>query len=217
MRGSPGNETLDIPNPHVLGALEPTAVHGTLSRPSWAPGRHEVWIGNGTSLDRVTGPRSVQDVPLNVTSGKAAGRVTAVRISPDGGRVALVLSTADSSQIYVGTIVRSPNQVSIEDLQPISPQGVKITDVAWNDQLKLFATGSDTFTRVQQVYEVQCDGSLWTPRVSGELPGAPQRITAAAQSAIVVSVGDTIYEQQGASWQSLLNGESYGTNPVYME
>ena len=81
-------------------------------------------------------------MPLNVPAGKASGQVVAVRISPDGGRVALVLTTSGSSQIYVGNIVRSANQVSVNDLQPISPQGVDVTDVAWNDQLKLFATGT---------------------------------------------------------------------------
>jgi hypothetical protein len=217
VRGNPSAETLDIPNPRVPDALVATTVHGSLSRPSWAPGRHEVWIGDGTDLERVTGPHSVQNVPLNVPQGKATGRVIAVRISPDGGRVALVLWSGDSSQIYVGTIVRSSSQVSVDNLQPISPQAVRVTDVAWNDQLKLFATGNDTLSRVQQVYEVQCDGSAWTPRGNAELPGPPQSVTAASGSAVVVSTGNSIYQQQGATWRALLNGESLGTNPVYLE
>lgn len=217
VRGTGSDETLDLPNPHVPGALVATTVHGALSRPSWAPGRREVWIGNGSDLERVTGPRSVQNVPLNVSSGKANGQVVAVRISPDGGRVALVLKTPDSSQIYIGTIVRNSNQVSVDNLQPISPQGVIVTDVAWNDELKLFATGGDTITGEHQVYEVQCDGSAWTPRGNSELPGAPESVTAASGSQVVVSTGSSIYEQQGASWRALLNGESLGTNPVYLE
>ena len=219
IRGSGSDKTLDMPNPAVPGALVATTVHGDLSRPSWAPGRHEVWIGNGSDLERVTGPRSVQNVALNVSSGKASGTVAAVRISPDGGRVALVLKTAESSQIYIGTIVRNANQVSVENLQPISPQGVRVTDVAWNDELRLFATGLDTISGdvFGQVYEVQCDGSLWTSRGSGGLPGTPQSVTAAADSEAVVSVGNSIFQQQGSTWSALLDGESEGTNPVYLE
>lgn len=213
---------LDIPNPKVPGALVATTVHGALSRPSWAPGRDEVWIGDGSQLERVTGPRQVQTVQLDVSSGKARGRVTAVRISPDGGRLALVLTDKDGSQIYVAYIARNDKQVSLfglqpTGLQPISPQGVTATDVAWNDQLKLFTTGQDTTTGQQQVYEVQCDGSIWNPVGNLGLPGPPDSVAAAASSAAVVSTGDTIWQQSGVSWQSLLGTETVGSNPVYQE
>lgn len=217
VRGSGSGAVLDVPNPHEPGALVDTTVHGQLSRPAWAPDRKEVWIGDGTQLERVTGPRSVQTVPLDVATGKASGVVGAVRISPDGTRVALVLRTADSSQIYVGTIVRNATQVSVTNLAPISPQAVRVSDVAWNDELKLFAVGSDTRTGDSQVYEVQCDGSLWNPRDSNELPGAPDTVTAFANSEVVVSIGDTVWQQNGTSWQGLLDGETRGTNPIYLE
>lgn len=217
VRGPPDDATLDIPNPKVPGTLVPTSVHGQLSRPSWAPGRREVWIGDGPDLKRVTGPRAVQTVALNVSQGKASGQVSAVRISPDGTRVALVLTTASSSQIYVGNIVRGTSSVSVNDLQPISPQGVAVTDVAWNDQLKLFATGRDLITGVHQVYEVQCDGSIWNSRATFGLPGAPESVTAASGSEAVVSSGSTLWQQQGNQWQSLLNGANLGENPVYLE
>ena len=217
VRGPAKDATLDIPNPKAPGMLIPSAVHGELSRPSWAPGRREVWIGDGATLKRVTGPKAVQTVALNVSQGKASGRVSAVRIAPDGTRLALVLSTSGSSQIYVGNIVRGTNEVSVNDLQPISPQGIEVADVAWNDQLKLFATGRDTVTGVKQVYEVQCDGSIWNSRGNLDLPGAPESVTAASGSEVVVSSGDTLWQQQGNEWQSLLNGANRGTNPVYLE
>jgi hypothetical protein len=218
VRGSNSDATLDLPNPKTPGALIASTVHGELSRPSWAPGRREVWIGNGPNLERVTGTRSAQNVPLNVPQGKATGQVVAVRISPDGGRVALVLRSGDTSQIYVGTIVRNANQVSVDGLEPISPQGVYVTDVAWNDQFKLYATGHDMIIGDgDQVYEVQCDGSVWTPRGNSELPGAPTSVTAASGAQVVVSTSSSIYEQQGSIWRALLNGESLGTNPVYLE
>jgi hypothetical protein len=223
VRGSGNTAVLDIPDPKTPGALLATSVQGELSRPSWAPGRNEVWIGNGNELERITGPHQVQIVQLNVSQGKATGRVTAVRISPDGGRLALVLTDKDSSQIYIAYIVRNGNQVALVPLQsppalqPVSPQGVAITDVAWNDQLKLFATGEDTTTGEHQVYEVQCDGSIWSAVGNTGLPGPPDSLTAAASSAVVVSIGDTIWQQSGVLWQSLLGTETEGSNPVYQE
>jgi len=192
-------------------------VHGDLSRPAWAPGTKEVWIGDGKELKRVTGPRSVQTVSLEVAQGQASGRVSAVRISPDGGRVALVLSAGDTSQVYVGNIVRNGNKISVNNLAPITPQAIYITDVAWNDQLKLFVTGKDHFTGESQVYEVQCDGSIWNTRGNVGLPGAPIVVTAAASSEAVVSTGNFIWQQSGTTWQGLLDGDTRGSNPIYLE
>ncbi|MGH8860353.1 MAG: LpqB family beta-propeller domain-containing protein [Jatrophihabitantaceae bacterium] len=217
VRGSGAAQTLDFPDPRVRGTLVATTVHGTLSRPSWAPGRTEVWIGSGSELKRVTGPRSVQTVPLDVAGGKASGRVAAVRISPDGTRIALVLNTADSAQVYVGYIVRTADQVRVDGLLPVSPQGVVIDDVAWNDQLKLFAIGRDVTTGDDGVYEVQCDGSLWTPRGNLGLPGAPDSVTAAEFAEAVVSTSDSVWQQRGAGWEGLLGRQTAGTNPVYLE
>jgi hypothetical protein len=217
VHGPADDATLDLPNPKVPGALVATSVRGQLSRPSWAPGRREVWIGDGSDLKLVTGPRTAPTVALNVPQGRASGRVSAVRISPDGTRVALVLTTPGSSQIYVGNIVRGTNEVSVNDLQPISPQGVAVTDVAWNDQLKLFATGRDLTTGVSQVYEVQCDGSVWNSLGNLGLPGRAGTVTAASGSEAVVSSGDGLWQQQGNEWQSLLNGNNYGVSPVYLE
>jgi hypothetical protein len=217
VRGSGKNAVLDIPNPKVPGELVATSVHGYLSRPAWAPGFREVWIGDGTELKRVTGPRSVQSVSLEVAPGKASGRVTAVRISPDGQRVALVLTAGTSSQVYIGNIARNGDKVSVNNLTPITPQAVSVTDVAWNDQLKLFVTGQDKLTGESQVYEVQCDGSIWNPRGNIGLPSAPITVTAAAGSEAVVSTGDTIWQQNGTTWQGLLDGDTRGRNPIYLE
>ncbi|HEY2299388.1 MAG TPA: LpqB family beta-propeller domain-containing protein [Jatrophihabitans sp.] len=217
VRGTGPGAVLDISNPKTPGALVATTVHGNLSRPAWAPGTKEVWIGDGKELKRVTGPRSVQTVSLEVAQGQASGRVSAVRISPDGGRVALVLSAGNISQVYIGNIVRNGNKISVNNLAPITPQAVYITDVAWNDQLKLFVTGRDTITTESQVYEVQCDGSIWNSRGNLGLPGAPIVVTAAAGSEAVVSTGNFIWQQSGTTWQGLLDGDTRGSNPIYLE
>lgn len=213
VRGVGKNEILDIGTPDQLFA---TKVHGELSRPAWAPGANEVWIGAGTNLYRVSPARTVHPVPLDAQGGKASGRVTAVRLSPEGARVALVLTSNGVSQVYVGAVVRSTTGVRVAGLLPISPQGVSVVDVAWNDQLKLFTIGTDLRTGNFGVYEVQCDGSVWTLRPSG-LPQAPDSVTVAANSVAVVSTGGTVERQQASSWEGLTGDETRGTNPVYLE
>lgn len=215
VRGSGKNEFLDI---GTADRLFPIKLHGELSRPAWAPDQNEVWIGNGENLDRASLTGGVHQVPVDAVGGKPSGKVTAVRLSPEGARVALVLTSPDkTSQVYVGAVVRGATEVRVAGLAPISPQGVSVTDVAWNDELKLFTVGTDLSTHAFGVYEVQCDGSLWTLRGTLGLPQAPDSVTVAANSVAAVSTGDTVWRQQAGSWESLQSDETRGTNPVYVE
>jgi hypothetical protein len=199
--------------------LYPTTLHGALSRPAWAPDVPEVWVGDGPNLYRVSPTGTIHAVPVDAPAGSPSGTVMAVRLSPEGSRVALVLKTsATTSQIYVGSVVRSSSDVRVTNLTPISPQGIAVQDVAWNDQLKLFAIGTDNTTKDWGFYEVQCDGSLWVLRSNIGLPQAPDSLTATANSVAVVSTGDgTVWQQQAGSWGALVGADTIGTNPIYVE
>lgn len=195
-----------------------TTVKGALSRPAFAPDVDEVWVGDGSNLYRVSMPtRAVHPVALDVPKGSAAGRIVAVRLSPEGSRVAIVLSANGTSQIYLGDVVRSGSSARVVNLAPISPQAVLIRDVAWNDQFKLFAVGVDKLAAGWGLWELQSDGSQWTQRSNSGLPQTPNSLTVAAGSLAVVQAGDTVWKQQAGSWQPLFGENTYGTNPIYAE
>jgi hypothetical protein len=200
------------------GTLRETAVHGALSRPAWAPESDEVWVGNGMTLVRVSANGTAQAVPITATSGTVRGKILAVRFSPEGSRVGLVIRSSQSeSQIWIGSVVRSPDSVRVVGLYAISPAGVAITDVGWNDQTKLFAIGREVSTGDPSIYEVQCDGSHWDPRGIGNLPQAPDSITVAENVVPAVSAGETVWVQRAGTWVSPDEGTTSGTNPVYLE
>jgi hypothetical protein len=208
-------QVLDIGTPDQMFA---TTVHGVLSRPAWAPDVNEVWVGDGSDLKRVSTSGAVHTVPVDAVGGRVTGTVMAVRLSPEGSRVAVVLrNPSGDAQVYIGAVVRGSAQVRVADLAPISPQGIAVRDVAWNDQLKLFAIGVDSRTGGWGLYEVQCDGSLWTLRSNSGLPQAPESLTVATQSLAAVATGGTVYQQHGGSWQALVGDETRGSNPVYVE
>ncbi len=208
-------QVLDIGS---TAALSATSVHGQLSRPAWAPDVKEVWIGEGSTLKRVSTTGVVHTVPVDTVGGRAIGTVLAVRLSPEGSRVAMVLqSPTGDTQVYVGAVIRGTAEVRVAGLAPISPQGVKITDIAWNDTLKLFAIGVDDSTGSWGLYEVQSDGSLWALKSSSGLPQAPESVTVAPNSLAAVSTGGTVWQQHAGSWQALKGGETPGSNPVYLE
>ena len=189
-----------------------------LSRPDWVPGLSEAWVGDGSALYRVLPDGKSSQIAISSPSGPKNPQITAVRLSPEGARVALVLTNADgSSQIWIGQVVRASGQVSVNNLVAISPQGVNIIDVAWNDELKLFAVGRDATTNAGSVYEVQVDGSLWTSDGIANLPSAPDSITASKGLVAAVASGGTIWKQQAASWVNIQGpGEdAKGSNPIY--
>jgi hypothetical protein len=201
--------------------LHPTTLHGRLSRPAWAPNLNEVWVGVGSQVYLITRGGTPTVVPVAGT-GTVTGRVSALRFSPEGSRVAMVLTARDggSAQVWVGSVVRTPGQaqVRIDSLEPITPEGIAVNDVAWNDQLKLFVVGRVlSSTHEYNVYEVQVDGSLWTPRQVINLPGQPDSITVSENVPAWVSVGGTVWTQTGGSWSNPGDKTTYGDNPTYLE
>jgi hypothetical protein len=121
--------------------------------------------------------------------------------------------------LYIGAVARGGAQVTVDGATPISPVGVRIDDVAWNDQLKLFLIGAALDTGEPQVTKVQVDGSLWSPDRIGDLPPSPETITVADQQPAWVSSGGSVWRQSGGgSWVSPTDvGETIGTAPVYLE
>lgn len=201
-------------------ALTETTVRGALSRPAWVPNYDEVWVGDGKTLYRVGANRKAQPVQLTASSGTVTGSITALRFSPEGARVALVIKADDqTSQVWVGDVVRSPDSVRVSGLSAISPLDVAVTDVAWNDPGKLFVIGHELSNDEGGVYEVQCDGSVWLPRGIGNLPPDPDSITVAENVVAAVSAGGMVWVQHtGGTWTSPTGkGAAYGTNPVYLE
>jgi len=113
--------------------------------------------------------------------------------------------------------VRNAGQVRVDSLEPITPLGLVISDVAWNDQLKLFVIGKSSLTGDTNIFEVQVDGSLWTPRSIANLPADPNTITVASGAPAWVSVGTTVWTQPGGTWAPPGNDVTDGTDPVYAE
>jgi hypothetical protein len=145
--------------------------------------------------------------------------VLSVRLSPEGSRVAMVVSGAGgSAQLYIGSVVRGAGAVSIDGLVPISPQGVVVRDVAWLDSFKLFAIGYLVGSQDSRTFETGADGSEWTNQTIGNLPSPPDTVTASTASNVWVSANNYVWQQSGSSWVSPgPTGQTPGSAPVYLE
>lgn len=203
-----------------LGGLRATSVRGTLTRPAWAPRRAEVWIGNGKRLRCVvTNGRTSRVLTVSLPSTAANSRIVALRLSPEGSRIAMVLASSTAAQqLFVGAIVRGAGQVRVDTLVPVSPEGTVITDVAWLEPLKLFAIGYDSVSQDAHVYETGVDGSEWESRGIGQLADPPDTATIVPGQLAWVSAGGFVWEQTGSNWESPgATGQTPGTAPVYRE
>lgn len=122
--------------------------HGDL----WVVTTHGVWL-------RPPGGKP----PIAVDVGLHGGdRVTALRIAPDGVRVAIIVRSHGVSQVQIGAVIRGSSTASIGQLVPI---GSDITDPAalsWYDPdnlIVLASPGTDGAT----LYRAPVNGGLSTP------------------------------------------------------
>ena len=194
---------------------------GPMSRPSWAPGLPEVWLGYGTNLRRVAPSGASSQVPI-IGGGNLTGNIEAVRFSPDGTRIALVIGGAGGAmQCAIGTVERNAANVRIDNLVLVTPSGLRVTDAAWNDGTTLYVTGSDTSgTSGDGVWSVQSDGSAFSKRPSSNLPPTPESIAAASGELPWVASGGAVFIQRSDVWTSPfgpIDATVRGTSPSYLE
>ncbi len=188
------------------------------SRPEWGPQGDDIWIGAGSGVYRITSgqpPRAI--VVTTPAGGPPAGAITAIRFSPDGVRVALVIRPAKSAgTLWIGSVITSGSSTRIDSVEPITPPLVSVSDVAWGDQSKLYALTTTAGASAAAVSELWSDGSGFTSESS--LPGSVSAtaVTAAPQQNPVVSANGLLYELVGGGWSNLGGkGATAGSNPIY--
>ncbi len=186
------------------GELAEVRVAGQLTMPSVAATRNnEFWtIEDGTAILRVTADNQAPQ-PVSAPSLGAQGRATALQLSPDGVRAAVVVN---GNQLYVGTVVRDEDApVTLRDLRPVAPSLTGVTDVAWAaaDRLLVLASGEEG----PAPYSLGVDGWGLDAVATAGLPGQPTSIAAAPNQQPLVSANGTIWELSGGTWLTLERGQ----------
>lgn len=199
--------------------LRPTTLHGPLTRPSFAPGLREAWVGVGAGVDRVTIAGTTGRVSaVPVVQAPAGDQILALRISPDGVRVALVFGRPGqtSGRLFIGSLERGAAQARIDQLTQISPQLVSIRDVAWSNPIRLIAVGRGRYDD-PSYFDTVVDGSDWTTHALG-LSTEADSVTVTGGATPWVSAGGFVWELGPAQqWLPPTGGQTPGTKPVYAE
>lgn len=183
----------------------------TLTQPSWDRSGTEVWVVQNGSTDpqviRLTISGQVAQQVVQVPGLDKVGKVTALRLSPDGVRVAVV---ADES-LYIGTIQRiseeGSTRLQVVGLTELSKGLRDVGPVVFRSATELLVGASADETRRIPV-SVSIDGRQIDPHPSSSIF---DDVTALAvdDDHAYVSFGGRIWELSG----SLANGEWVSPDP----
>lgn len=193
---------------------------------SWGPGEQGLWL-----LERGATPNvcllavpggTPRPSPCDVSYDRPpnAGPLSALRVSRDGARVAMVFGTGVGRRLYVGRVVVVGGRVRIvlgPDPRPAAPGLSNVTDVAWESGTGLVVAAAAVGRATQVVvWRVPIDGS--TAPAAVQRPGLPGDAVAVASSPdrpIVVSARDDeqlrLYRDNG----TLFDQAEPGGAPAY--
>jgi len=198
------------------GELAPVLSGTGFTAPTTAAPRAEVWtVRNGTEVVRVPSGGAPQTVSATTLAG--LGRTSTFQLSPDGVRVAVVVEGSQGGQLYVGTVVRADDTVSVRDLRSVAPSVHQVVDVAWRNAGTLMLLAGDPSTDRTVPYTVGVDGWLLTDVSLSGLPGQPTALAAAPGRQPLVSADGQMWQFAGGNWVTLVRGAPVlsGAAPFY--
>jgi len=198
------------------GDLASMVTGGSFTDPTTAGTRAEVWtVRDGAEVVRLPSSGPAQTVSATTLAG--LGPVTAFQLSPDGVRVAVVSQGAEGGQVYVGTVVRDEDAVSVRDLRAVAPTVQQVVDVAWRNSGLLMVLAGDPGTGRTVPWTVGVDGWDLTENTTSGLPGQPTAVAAAPGRQPLVSADGTMWQLSSGNWVTLVRGQEPrpGSAPFY--
>ncbi|MCA1710324.1 MAG: LpqB family beta-propeller domain-containing protein [Actinobacteria bacterium] len=194
-----------------------------LASPSWGSGEQGLWFVDGSRvfLDpaagaTTTGPRAMPH-PVPVDGIARYGAVSALRVSRDGVRIALVAGRGAARQLVMGRVQLVGGQVRVVALRAVAPGVQDVGDVGWDSSTTVVVLGRLSRRSSLLPVRVRVDGSMSAPIVRVGLEGSkPTRLAAAPGRPLVLAA-------EGADDTSVLfrdNGGLYvpskpGVEPFY--
>jgi hypothetical protein len=126
-----------------------------LSSPSWGSGERGVWFLDGTRLRVAPVSGTPRTVPVDGIA--AFGPVTAVRVSRDGVRVALIAGPPDHGTVLVGRVVERGGGLRVVGLVAVARAVTGVRDLSWDSSTSLVVLGQ--VSGVTAPVRVLVDGS----------------------------------------------------------
>ena len=158
----------------------------SLGSPSWGSGDQGVWF---VDRGRVRlAPPSGRTIGIPIDGINAYGPVTAMRVSRDGARIALVAGVGTRRQLVIGRVRATAGQVRVVALRAVAPGVRDVRDVSWDSSTSVVVLGTGTGSQVPLPIRVAIDGSsVVTLQRVGLERSEPLSLTAAPNRQLVVA------------------------------
>jgi len=144
-------------------------------------------------------------VKASVSLPRGSGPVTALKVAPDGVRIAMIVGRGAQARLVLGAIVRSGGGVFITQPAPLAPGLSGPTALTWYDEDHLLAiTQRGGGARLWEV-PVNGDGAAVTPAP----PGMASITAAGRQNALYVGMSAGRLESSfglGEPWRDMVAG-----------
>ena len=178
-----------------------------LASPSFGSGDLGVWFSNGSQV--LLAPSAGRPFVVPVEGVGRYGPVTALRVSRDGARIALVAGVGPARQLLVGRVRTIGGRIGVVGLRRVAPGLTDVRDVCWESATSLVVLGRTAGALLALPVRVAVDGSTVAPLIRvGLETSEPVSIAAAPGRPLVV--GATINGQPVLFRD---NGRSYAPEP----
>ena len=239
-----GGEQLLLSSPDQVDRADPALKAQTLTAPSLTRSGDEAWVvQNGATKPEVyrvstSGTPSRERVPADELAGK--GEVTALALSPDGVRVALVAggqlylgvlepSVAEGATAPTGTATEGPGRDESAGQTPLQITGLTVLRSGLQD------VGPVTFVSSLEVVVAAATApggfrSLWSVSIDGYearkisdngIFGTIDGLAAAVNEPLLITFSGRVWQLAGGqadgTWQSPVEGQPFlnGSAPFY--
>jgi hypothetical protein len=126
---------------------------GPLASPSWGSGERGLWFLSGTAVRFAPTTGAVVPVPVD----GATGPITALQLSRDGARAAVIAGRGDAARLLVGPVSVGEGGPRIGPLVAIAPEVTGVRALSWDNPTGLVVLGN--IAGVTAPVRVAVDGS----------------------------------------------------------
>ncbi len=240
-----GGQQLLLTSPDQVDRADPVLKADTLTQPSLTRAGDEAWVvQNGATKPEVyrvstSGTPSRERVPADELTGK--GEVTALALSPDGVRVAIVAggqlyvgvcrsaqpegASAPTSTSSDGTAGRDESggqtQLVISGLTPLRADLRDVGPVTFVNSLELVVAAATTPQGFRGLWNISIDGFESRKISDNGIFGNINGLAAAVGEPLLITFGGRVWQLEGSQadgkWQSPVDDQPFlnGASPFY--
>jgi hypothetical protein len=185
------------------GALEGPISGRSISRPTWGYGHDAVLVSVDGVLHQVD--QALRKQPVNFPQRTSVGPIRAIRLAPEGARLALVAGDGANAKAFVGLLQPGADNAAptLRDLRAIEVPIAQIQDIGWSESTPATVTvagqGADGSALVR---DVSVDAAPASESLrTGLVPGRLWLATSPFEDSVpFVASGNQLYQGGQSTW-----------------